>query len=59
MLLLLEHKTKPPHNEGYTDKKVKKIFLIHKNILKGLVVKSYMTNGLLIYGSVFAHFLVY
>jgi hypothetical protein len=34
----------------YTDKKEKKIFLIYKAILNGAVAKSYMTNGLLIYG---------
>jgi hypothetical protein len=32
-----------------TDKKENKIFLIHKEIQKGTVAKSYMTNGLLIY----------
>jgi hypothetical protein len=32
-----------------TDKKEKKIFLIYKEIQSGAVVKSYMTNGLLIY----------
>ena len=34
----------------YTDKKENQIFLIYKEIQKGLVAKSYMTNGLLIYG---------
>ncbi len=34
----------------YTDK---------KEILNGAVAKSYMTNGLLIYREIFAHFLVY
>jgi hypothetical protein len=33
-----------------TDKKENLIFLIHKEIQKGSVAKSYMTNGLLIYG---------
>ncbi len=32
-----------------TDKKENKIFLIYKEIQKGAVAKSYMTNGLLIY----------
>jgi hypothetical protein len=32
----------------YTDKKENKIFLIFKEIQKGAVAKSYMTNGLLI-----------
>jgi hypothetical protein len=34
----------------YNDKKEKKIFLMYKEIQKGSVAKSYMTNGLLIYG---------
>ncbi len=36
----------------YTDKKDNKIFLIYKEIQKGAVAKwkSYMTNGLLIFG---------
>jgi hypothetical protein len=33
----------------YTDKEGKQIFLIHKEIQKGAVAKSYMTNGFLIY----------
>jgi hypothetical protein len=33
-----------------TDKKENKIFLIYKEIQKGSVAKSYMTNSLLIYG---------
>ncbi len=43
----------------YTDKKEKKILLIIKEIQNGAVAKSYMTNGLLIYGEIFAHFLIY
>ncbi len=43
----------------YTDKKDNKIFLIYKEIQKGAVAKSYMTNGLLIYDLIFAHFLIY
>jgi hypothetical protein len=39
----------------YTDKKENQIFLIYKGILNGAVAKSYMTNGLLIYGEIFAH----
>jgi hypothetical protein len=35
---------------GCTDKKENKIFLINKEIQIGTVAKSYMTNGLLIYG---------
>jgi hypothetical protein len=34
----------------YTDKKENQIFLIYKEIQNGEVAKSYMTNGLLIYG---------
>jgi hypothetical protein len=36
----------------YTDKKENKIFLIYKEIQSGAVAKSYMTNGLLIYGEI-------
>ncbi len=43
----------------YTDKKENQIFLIYKEIQKGAVAKSYTTNGLLIYGEIFAHFLTY
>jgi hypothetical protein len=43
----------------YTDKKEYHIFLICKEIQNGEVAKSYMTNGLLIYGEIFAHFLIY
>jgi len=35
------------------------IFLIYKEIKTGAVAKSYMTNGLLIYGEIFPHFLIY
>ena len=34
----------------YTDKKENQIFLIYKEIQNGAVAKSYMTNGLLMYG---------
>jgi hypothetical protein len=43
----------------YTNKKEKKSFLIFKEIQKGSVAKSYMTSGLLIYGQIFAHFLIH
>jgi hypothetical protein len=43
---------------NFTDKKEKKIFLIYKEIQSGAVAKSYMTNGLLIYGEIFGHFLI-
>jgi hypothetical protein len=46
-------------NRKYTDKKEKKIFLIYKEIQNRVVAKSDMTNGLLIYGEIFAHFLIY
>ncbi len=39
----------------YTDKKENKIFLIYKE--RGIGCKSYMTNGLLIYGEAFPHIL--
>jgi hypothetical protein len=41
----------------YTDKN--KIFLIYEEIQNGAVAKSYMTNGLLIDGEIFAQFLIY
>jgi hypothetical protein len=44
---------------SYTDKKENLIFLIYKEIQYEAVAKSYMTNGLLIYGEIFAHFLIY
>jgi hypothetical protein len=44
--------------EAYTEKE-NKIFPICKEIQKGAVAKPYMTNGLLIYGVIFAHFLIY
>jgi hypothetical protein len=40
-------------------KKENTIFLIYKEIQNGAVAKSYMTNDLLIYGEIFAHFLTY
>jgi hypothetical protein len=40
-----------------SDKKENQIFLIYKEIQNGAVAKSYM--GLLIYGEIFAHFLIY
>ncbi len=43
----------------YTDKKENQIFLIYKEIQSGVVAKSYLTNCLLIYGEIFAHFLIY
>ena len=43
----------------FTDRKENQIFLIYKKIQGGAVAKSYMTNGLLIYGEIFAHFLIY
>jgi hypothetical protein len=42
----------------YTDKKENQNFLKYKEIQNGAVAKSYMTNGLLIYGKIFGHFLV-
>jgi hypothetical protein len=43
----------------HTDKKENQIFLIYKEIQIGAVAKSYRTNGLLIYGEIFTHFLIY
>jgi hypothetical protein len=42
----------------HTDKKENQIFLIYKENQNGSVAKSYMTNGLLIYGEIFAHLLI-
>jgi hypothetical protein len=50
---------KVENNSDYTDKKEIQIFLIYKEIQSGAVAKSYMTNGLLIYGEIFAQFLIY
>ncbi len=44
---------------SYTDQKENQIFLIYKEIQTGAVAKSYKTNGLLIYGEIFAHFHIY
>jgi hypothetical protein len=43
---------------NYTEKK-NQIFLIYKEIQNGSVAKSYMTNGFLIYGEIFARFLIH
>jgi hypothetical protein len=43
----------------YTDKKKIKFSLKYKEIQNGALAKSYMTNGLLIYGEIFAHLLIY
>ncbi len=40
-------------------KKENQIFLIYREIRNGAVAKSYMNNGLLIYGEIFSHFLIY
>jgi hypothetical protein len=44
---------------GCTDKKENQIFLLYKEIQNRAVAKSYMTNGLPIYGEILAYFLVY
>jgi len=41
-----------------TDKKENQIFHLYKEIQNEAVAKSWMTNGLLIYGEIFAHFLI-
>ena len=46
-------------SEPYTDKKGNQIFLIYKEIQSGADAKSYMTNGLLIYGEIFANIHIY
>jgi hypothetical protein len=44
----------------HTDKKENNIYFIYKENQNGAVAKSYsMTNSLLIYGEIFAHFLMY
>jgi hypothetical protein len=40
-------------------KKIKFSSYMYKEIQNGAVAKSYMTNGLLIYGEIFTHFLIY
>ncbi len=44
-----KRKVDETHINMYNGKKENKIFLIYKEIQKGAVAKSYMTNGLLIY----------
>ncbi len=39
--------------------KKKRKFSSYKEVQSGAVAKSYMTNGLLRYGEIFAHFLIY
>jgi hypothetical protein len=45
--------------QKYADKKENQILLIYREIQHGAVAKSYITNGLLIKGEIFAHFLIY
>ncbi len=67
LLVVLEHckifseksSTVPNHWILHTDKKENKILLIYKEIQNGEVAKSYVTSGLLMYGEIFAHFLIY
>jgi hypothetical protein len=51
-----EHSSAKPH---YTDTKENLIFLIYTEIQTGAVANSYMTNGLLKYDLIFAHFVIY
>jgi hypothetical protein len=44
----------PTGQKQRTDKKENQIFLIYKEIQSGAVAKSYMTNGLLIWGNICA-----
>jgi hypothetical protein len=58
--LWIEQPCLPLHDsKNYTDKKENQIFLIYKEIQNGAVEKSYMITGLLIYGEIFAYFLIY
>jgi hypothetical protein len=43
----------------YTDKKVNQIFLIYKEIQSGVVAKSYMRKGFLIYEEMDKYFLIF
>jgi hypothetical protein len=43
----------------FTDNKENPIFSTYKEIQNGAFAKSYITNGLLIYGKIFTHFLIY
>jgi hypothetical protein len=56
--IILEGLKLQPNQANHTDKKEYQIFLIYQEIQNGAVAKSYMTNGLLIYGEIFAHFLI-
>jgi hypothetical protein len=45
--------------EPYTDKKEKKNFLIYREIQSGVVAKSYMRKGFLIYEEMRKYFPIY
>jgi hypothetical protein len=47
------------HCHACTNKKENQIFLTYREIQSGAVAKSYMTNGLLIYGEIFSYFLIH
>ncbi len=49
-MLIIKEKRKYNEEQVYTDKNENQIFLIFKEIQKGAGAKSYVTNGLLIYG---------
>jgi hypothetical protein len=49
----------PVPEYAHTDKKENQILLIYGEIQSGAVGKSYMTNGLLIYREISAHFLIF
>ncbi len=51
--------SRPQPDVPYTDKKENQIFFIYREIQSGAVAKLDMTNGLLIYGETFGHFLIY
>jgi hypothetical protein len=47
------------HEQQYTDKKEKKIFLIYREIQSGAVAKLYIRNGFLIYEEMQKYFPIY
>ncbi len=59
LFIIMQFPPPPPFNRPHTDKKEIQVFLIYKEIQNGAVAKSYKTNGLLIYGVIFAHLLIY
>jgi hypothetical protein len=54
---ILGYKNSTGSSTAYTDKKENQIFLIYKEIQSGVVAKSYMRKGFLIYEEmqIFSH----